>query len=573
MKRLLITGMAVCALASCTKDKNQVHVNEPGATDLSELVIPQEFNWSSSKKGNTHVNLQHNSKYSTEGQEVWLVDAAGHRLDRSIVSHDQASFYISMPQTGEEIYLYYPNTGDRKVLEQPGQVSMKLHFDYKEDMDQIIANAGWKKFKKSATSASSVTALNKLGNADFEINNFNFYFFQPGIVDDGNWYTMDNNFTWDTKNGSKVIRAKRKRTNYMFQAVSVTPGDSFAYRADAEGQASTLILWYQANQVMHFAQNCYVRSGATITGSGVVPPNAAYAVVFSVTEDHGWTDNISFGTEPAIIDADGDGIADSNDDFPNDPARAFRSNFPSSGKQTLVFEDLWPVQGDYDFNDMVVSNNIRYSRDANGHLVDAEVTISLDAAGAGIKSGLAILLLDGSGQPFSANIISGVSGDASLDPDNTNGIIVFNNFVDVQTTRYTNTGMADSWSTPDTVSFTISFNNSAGSANILPDLYIFRSNERGHEVHLSGFSGSAIADANYFNTNDDYNGTYKTANGLPWVLEVITPNGVSFNHPRERTDILVAYPGFQAWAESLGGVSTDWFLAPRDTSVIDVKIL
>merc|ERR1711879_138237 len=55
-------------------------------------------------------------------------------------------------------------------------------------------------------------------------------------------------------------------------------------------------------------------------------------------------------------DADGDGISDVFDDFPNDPSKAFHTNNYSNS--TLVFEDLWPQKGDYDFNDMVIDYNM-----------------------------------------------------------------------------------------------------------------------------------------------------------------------------------------------------------------------
>jgi len=55
-----------------------------------------------------------------------------------------------------------------------------------------------------------------------------------------------------------------------------------------------------------------------------------------------------------LTDSDGDGIQDADDDFPNDPARAFINFFPAAGYGSLAFEDLWPGKGDYDFNDLVV---------------------------------------------------------------------------------------------------------------------------------------------------------------------------------------------------------------------------
>ena len=76
-------------------------------------------------------------------------------------------------------------------------------------------------------------------------------------------------------------------------------------------------------------------------------------------------DAIQIGNLAHIIpatDADGDGINDELDDFPFDPDKAFNNFSPSansSGK--LVFEDLWPSQGDYDFNDLVLALWIQFN--------------------------------------------------------------------------------------------------------------------------------------------------------------------------------------------------------------------
>ena len=54
-------------------------------------------------------------------------------------------------------------------------------------------------------------------------------------------------------------------------------------------------------------------------------------------------------------DKDGDGVADSQDEYPEDAERAF--NNYSLGENTfgtLLFEDLWPSFGDYDLNDLVI---------------------------------------------------------------------------------------------------------------------------------------------------------------------------------------------------------------------------
>jgi len=221
---------------------------------------------------------------------------------------------------------------------------------------------------------------------------------------------------------------------------------------------------------------------------------------------------------------------------------------------------------------MVLSNQIEYSKDADNEWVDAQYTITVDAVGAGLHNGLALVFTDGNKQSISQNIIASVSGDASLDPNVTNGIVIFDDVFAAQTAKggsyYNNNGSGPSRQ-PDTFTFTVTFNSNAGSQTLLSDIYIFRTQDRGLEVHLDGFSGTSEANPSYFNTGDDVNGSYETESGLPWALEVVTPDK-SFEHPLEKVDILVAYPQFQAWAESSGAQNQNWLDNPLVNEIFDL---
>ncbi len=572
MKQLLSIGCLALILLGCQPENDKNTGNPPNASSLAELKIPADFNWSSSVKGQVEVNLRHPEGYQTEGREVWLMDVEGQRVNRSFIQNDRAVFHLSMRQDDPSLFLYYPLTGDKMRLLSDGPVDFKLHFNPEQDLETILENqVSGSKFKKSIQAVQTPSTINALGNADFEINDFGFYYSTSGMVDDGRWYAADGNFTWSDENGSKVVKAKNKKTSYLYQQVSVTAGDSFEYSADAFGNAYAFLLWHSNNSNLPFGSSFASRIGNQLSLSGVVPTGADYVSVLHITSNKGWTDNAHFGTAPAVTDADGDGVADSHDDFPSDPNRAFSIDFPSGGNQTLGFEDLWPSQGDYDFNDLVITSKYSFNTDAAGQLVDADVTISLDAIGAGAHSGLGLLLLDQNKQPFPNSIISSTSSNVVADPDNPNGIIVFASAASARSEYYTNTE-AGSMATPDTIRFTIQFAGNAGAATIIPDLYIFRTNDRGRETHLAGFGPSNAADPSYFNNGHDVNGTYKTANGLPWAIEVITGNGTAWNHPLEKTDILLAFPQFQQWAESAGSEKQNWYKNPDPEKIIDLSL-
>ncbi len=571
MKKSMLLAAGIVLAISCSKNNDSSNQNPPGLTNLGELNISENFNWSSSVKGNTTVTLQHDPKLETEGQSVWIITENGNRLDQKKVYNNQAHFNITLPAVGESYYLYYPATGDSKKITQTGNLSFKLYSDLFEDTEIINNRPTFEVGKKSTQGIGRVTGTNLLSNSDLEINSFNYRPSQStvtSLADDGQWYKYNDNFTHSTENGSKVVKAKNNKSNYIYQSVSVTAADSFAFQSDANGTTRAYIFWYHSDGTTILGYNYYYRNGSTINGEGVVPAGVSYAEISMYAKDKGWIDNVHFETNSAIIDADNDGVADGDDDYPNDASRAYQSYFPTAGYQTLAFEDLWPAQGDFDFNDMVISTKITYSADANNEKVDATFEISLDAMGAGASSGLAIRLLNSSKQNFSGNIISSITGDAKADPDNVNGIIVFNDAKAAQSEYYTNNGAGPS-KTPDVFTFTVTFASNSSVQTIMPDIYIYRTDERGRETHLDGYYGSAVADVALYNTSMDVNGTYNTASGLPWAVEVITSDK-SFKHPNEKVDILVAYPLFQQWAENGGNSAINWIQSPALSKIFEL---
>ncbi|MCB1140093.1 MAG: LruC domain-containing protein, partial [Leptospiraceae bacterium] len=96
--------------------------------------------------------------------------------------------------------------------------------------------------------------------------------------------------------------------------------------------------------------------------------------------------------EEVIADADGDGIADEDDAYPDDATRATRVIVPSADGQVVAYEDLYPSPGDADFNDYVVKVNNELDLDASGKVVRVRGTYQHIARGAGYKHTLHLTL-------------------------------------------------------------------------------------------------------------------------------------------------------------------------------------
>ncbi|MDG1751748.1 MAG: LruC domain-containing protein, partial [Thalassotalea sp.] len=93
--------------------------------------------------------------------------------------------------------------------------------------------------------------------------------------------------------------------------------------------------------------------------------------------------SVSLVSVPQVNDSDADGVIDENDEFPNDYNRAYSSYYPSGNDTvTLAFEDNWPNVGDYDLNDLVISEQLRVIFKANGEISAFTITGTIDARGA-----------------------------------------------------------------------------------------------------------------------------------------------------------------------------------------------
>ena len=120
------------------------------------------------------------------------------------------------------------------------------------------------------------------------------------------------------------------------------------------------------------------------------------------------TSNVVAATDPGKdpgSDADGDGVINELDRFPYESDKAFISFQPGEDVfSTLVFEDLWPNRGDYDFNDLVLDWNVALALNVNGDVVEINGTYKVRAAGAGFRNGFGFEL------PLPSSSVASVTG-------------------------------------------------------------------------------------------------------------------------------------------------------------------
>lgn len=571
MKKYLSIIALSSVLFACSKESEQV---APSTADSFEtLSVDSKFNWSSSKQVQMTVEVQAHTSAPMDlaGSFLWIMNAQEERIALAkINAQNKAEFSILAPADAAGFSFYLPATGDTWPFQWEENVKLEL--------PDLFNNSNLNSNKvlgKQASFNGTPPGTNLFGNAGFEttisIDNAGFnYHPGTGTVDEGKWIVTDREYSQPTQNGSKVFKVDNGRWTHFWQLHTVNAGDSiYLHAGEVSGVVRGYLFFYSdANATNSMSSRFATFTTGNSTIATVVPQGATVVSALFNLYDNAYMDDVFLSNPPAITDTDGDGVADEDDDFPNDPTRAYLSHFPVSGRQTIAYEDMWPVQGDYDFNDMVVSVKSTLIKDAAGEWLSAEYEIALDAFGAGIESGLALRLTDVNKANLNSNIISSVSGNASIDPNVSNGIIVFSDPDDVRSQYYNNTE-SGLMSPPDTVRFTINFASNNG-ASYLNDFYIFHRLERGREIHLPGYGGTAVADQSLYSTGDDVNGTYKTVNGLPWAMDLVL-DGENFQHPLEKIDMITAYPKFSQWAGSAGASNTDWYQTPTLGDVVDLQ--
>jgi LruC domain-containing protein len=294
------------------------------------------------------------------------------------------------------------------------------------------------------------------------------------------------------------------------------------------------------------------------------------------TCDHDYNDVILYATSNPVTgistagvptmgpatDTDGDGVYDNNDEFVNDPTRAYTSYYPSVNTYgTLAFEDNWPSKGDYDMNDLVVKYRYKYINNGSNKVVEMTGNYFVENAMASYTNGFGVQL------PIAPSLISSVTGQRRTENYttlNANGteasqskavIIPFENHKILLA--------AQSNGNKDTVSVNIQFISPLAISALTGAPYnpfLISNKSRGIEVHLPGKLPTdkatlALLGTMHDNSNAATSKYYLSAENWPWALSFTE----SFSYPKEGSAINEAYLHFGEWATSGGALFTDWY--------------
>jgi LruC domain-containing protein len=325
------------------------------------------------------------------------------------------------------------------------------------------------------------------------------------------------------------------------------------------------------------------------TGTGGSSRGTLDEIVIDGTYNSDPTSNDGAGNCSAIVaiqDRDKDGVTDSDDQYPDDPYKAYEMSYPPAGWGSLAFEDLWPETGDYDFNDLVVDYKLITVTDAKNEIVEIKASFLTRAIGASFHNAFGLSLTQvpsGAIRKVVNSYPEGLSGKY-FDINNNGGengqtyatVIVFDDAFKVLPHPGTGSGVNTSpdapYVEPKQIDVTIILKeNGQSSGNPVPVsswsdnnfnffMIVKADQGRGREIHLADYPPTDLADRSLFGTGKDgsdltANHTYRSIADLPWAINVTS----SFAYPVEKGDVVKTHLKFGPWAETAGKSYPDWF--------------
>ncbi len=292
----------------------------------------------------------------------------------------------------------------------------------------------------------------------------------------------------------------------------------------------------------------------TVTGGWeyIYGPNSTSGISFGRTINDLTTFTIT-DEEMEDPDTDGDGITDSNDEYPDDAEKAFEQFTPSKyGWGTVAFEDLWPFMGDYDFNDTAVNYRFVAIINALNEVVELEINYEVTSDGAGLINAFGIEF-----ESIAPNQVESVIGTTltegyinvaanGLEEGQDRAVVIlFDN----------NETMVN---VPSQVKVRFTTPLSLAQLGIAPfNPFLIVNKDRGREIHLPNRLRTSLGvnSTNSEGVNQDVDGNYQTDSRLPWAINIIH----EFKVPKERVPINQAYNFFNQWATSGGTSYNDWY--------------
>lgn len=240
---------------------------------------------------------------------------------------------------------------------------------------------------------------------------------------------------------------------------------------------------------------------------------------------------------------------------------------------TLAFEDLWPSQGDYDINDVVVKYSTTFTTDSQNNLVAIEDTFNLLNSGGSQKSAFGYQLdipaaAVKSVTLFDENTPEGVA--AEFEANQNKPVLILFNDVRESVNKKTVPVTVKIELEKGAVSMDKATRKSLYNPFICVNVDGFQGGAIRKEIHLTNYAPTSLCDMTYFGTKDDKSSvdeTGKVVGPYYYCTEELYPFAIDlpitdYHIPTEKVKIDEFYPDFIGWAASGGKENKDWYLKP-----------
>lgn len=302
---------------------------------------------------------------------------------------------------------------------------------------------------------------------------------------------------------------------------------------------------------------------------------------------------VIFSSEPDIIITGCNGKTELPDPAPEPSDPNFPIIVDDNHNYTYLFEDQWPLYGDYDMNDIVLEiKHRKTSIDKWNKITELDLTIELTAVGAQKAIAAAIMFDEIPAsvitQPVTyANNYRPISfdlTDKNIEKGQDYAVVpLFDNahaLMERPAGSFVNTvsGSDNNQKDSKIINFTLRFDPasapSSDAVNI-NKLNLFIITDRGSkrkEIHVAGYQPTKLANTELFGGNNDassVNGKkyYISKDNLAWGIIVPT----QFKWPLEYTKIQNAYKQFAGWVTSGGVNNTKWWNDFDNTKVFQTN--
>lgn len=273
--------------------------------------------------------------------------------------------------------------------------------------------------------------------------------------------------------------------------------------------------------------------------------------------------DLVFNVQASVPSAITDPVPDVD---PEDPQPVTVTN-----QGVLLFEDIWPFQGDFDMNDVVVKYVAGKTKNSKNEIVSAKVDFTIFHSGASLNNTFAYV--DDNVANADVTFTGGTGAPAPM-IDRTNNIV----YVADKLLNYANKA--------EKVTFTANYTYrtpipAASYVDAPFNPFILAGGESGKEVHLTEYKPSPEVNMEWFEkrTHDRSNPelglfyiTFENITAkegedrgmqLPWAVKIAYDSVEAmdgFRVTQESKPIYKHYLGFTKWVESEGKENTDWYL-------------